>query len=52
MFNMKVQIDINEDLNDLEIIIKCAAINDTVLTLQKYLLEISKEKKTSYIFSK
>jgi len=44
VFNMKVQIDIYEDLKDLEVIIKCATINDTVLTLQKYLLEISKEK--------
>lgn len=41
---MKIQIDIDEELDDLEIIIKCPEINDTVQTLEKYLSNISSKK--------
>ena len=34
---MKIEIDIDENIEDLEVIIKCAVINDKVQKLQRYL---------------
>lgn len=42
---MKIEIDIDENIKDLEVIIKCAEINDKVQKLQKYLSHISEDKK-------
>ena len=42
---MKIEIDIDENIKDLEVIIKCAEINDIVQILQKYLSHISDDKK-------
>lgn len=42
---MKIEIDIDENIEDLEVIIKCAVINDKVQKLQRYLSDISKDKK-------
>lgn len=42
---MKIEINIDENVEDLEVIIKCAQINDKVQKLQKYLSDISNSKK-------
>lgn len=42
---MKIEIDIDENLDDLEVIIKCAVINDKVQKLQKFLSDISQNEK-------
>lgn len=41
---MKIQIDVDEQLKDLEVIIKCTSIDDKVQAIQKYLSSMSKEK--------
>ncbi|WP_294375106.1 LytTR family DNA-binding domain-containing protein [uncultured Clostridium sp.] len=46
---MKIQINIDESLQDLEVIIKCPEMDETVQTLQKYISDIS-NRKSNLIF--
>ena len=49
---MKIEIDIDENIEDLEVIIKCAVINDKVQKLQRYLSDISQDKKQVIFYQK
>ena len=49
---MKIQIDIDENIEDLEVIIKCAEINDKVQKLQRYISDVSQDKKQVIFYQK
>ena len=49
---MKIEIDIDENIEDLEVIIKCAVINDKVQKLQRYLSDVSQDKKQVIFYQK